>query len=98
MSHLPPSVVATADQRHARGRHLFRALVSDYRTHRDTCTEPMCVTTNREEITVARLAVELYDGLTRCGHVDCTERNVRMLCEALAYAGVRAVEGRCLDA
>lgn len=95
---ITPEQIASADRMHARGRNMFRALLSDYRTHRDTCAEPGCYLKRGEEVSVAELAVEMYEGMFRCGHNDCIERNIQAVCEALAYAGVRVAEGRSTDA
>lgn len=92
---LTPELIAAADRMHAQGRNMFDAVVRDYTHHRDTCTDPVCET-RQEETATAGLAVEIYDGIFQCGHMECLKRNVQTLCTALAYAGVRTAEGRPL--
>lgn len=96
---ITPDHVAAADLMHTRGRNLFDALVRDYRAHRDTCDAADCHIRNHgEEIAVAKIAAEMWEGMFRCGHQDCMETNLQTVCEALSYAGVRTAEGRPLDA
>lgn len=95
---LTPELVASADRMHARGHHLFNALVRDFRKHQTTCDDPDCDIKSRGEVyAVAAIAAELWQGLFRCGHQDCIDNNVKAICEALAYAGVRTAEGQGLD-
>lgn len=95
---ITPDHVAAADRMHTRGRNLFDALVRDYRAHRDACDAPECHIKHGEEIAVAKLSAEMWEGMFRCGHDACIQNNIQAICEALSYAGVRTAEGRGLDA